>query len=137
MRNEGGVVRISISNVKIEEAVIIYVAEVRSHRHVNLLKANVRSNVLKCPIPLIVIQLRGQCIVRQIGNCADAFIHRNKVTVDQKVRPAVVVVVEKPAWERVMRSHNPSLTCDFTKRVVVVIVIKEVIATVYGDIKIR
>ena len=93
---QSGIGRFSGAEINIGIAVVIHIAEIRTHWHEDFVQPGFLRHIAKGAVTQIVIQLHGGGVVGQSQIRARAFLDRHRVAGRQKIRPAVVVVVEKP-----------------------------------------
>jgi len=62
------------------ESIIIYVAKVGAHRHLNLVETNFLSNVTKSAVTQILIEFQCCRVMREAQISAGGFIQRKKIT---------------------------------------------------------
>src|SRR5262249_19640235 len=92
IRKQRTVRRAARSEVHVEKAVVVDVAEVGGHRHEDLVEANLRRDVLECSVPEVSVQLERGRIVGESQIRADGLFDGDEVARREDVLVAVVVV---------------------------------------------
>src|SRR5260221_13547988 len=101
------------ADIKIQKPVIVQVPKVGAHRVQNVIKSGLAGNVGECAVVVVMIEARSLGVVRQtqvIG--ADVSDILDAVATDEKVIPAVVIVIKKPTRKTVKRFGDSGLSCD-------------------------
>ena len=80
-------------------SVVIHVAEIRTHRHEDFVQLRFFGHVAEGTVAEVAVELHGGGIVGQPEVGTHAFVNGHGIATRQKVRLAVVIVVEKPGGE--------------------------------------
>src|SRR5262249_4566880 len=84
------------SEVNIEKAVVVQVAEVRAHRRDHAVQPDLIRHVLKSALAVIVIELHRFGPWRQSQETASDFGHRWREAGHKEIEPSVIVIIEEP-----------------------------------------
>ena len=89
--------------VEVEEAIVVEVGEIASHRGEDQVEAGVLGHVLESLALEVAEEPVGSPPVRLADDALDHVAERSVVTGGEDVEPAVVVVVPGPAREALLR----------------------------------
>ena len=133
-RPVGGIAR---PKIDVQKAIVVDVAEVGPHRHVDLVQPGLTRHVQETAVAAVLVQLQRGGVVGQLQVRPRRFFDRREVAGGKDVRPAVVVVVEEPGGKALPRPRDPGLLGDVGKGAVVVVVEQRVGATEVRHVEFR
>src|SRR5215813_15297982 len=84
------------SEIKVEKAVVVQIAEVRAHRRDYAVQPDLIRHILKSALTVIVIELHRFGLRRHAQKTASDFGHRGHEAGHKEIEPSVVVVIEEP-----------------------------------------
>src|SRR5262249_44421733 len=87
------------SEINIEKAVVVQIAEVRAHRRDYAVQPDLVRHILKSALAVIVIKLHRFGLRRQSQKTASDFGHRGDEAGYKEIEPSVIVIIEEPRRE--------------------------------------
>src|ERR1700677_2660296 len=138
MRHEVSKGRLTHTKIDVEEAIVIDVAEVRTHWHEDLIQPYLGGDVRKCAIVKVTIKLESFGGDGKLQITPHHLVDGEAVIAGHKeVWPSVVIKVEEPDREAQERGLNARLAGDVGKREVAIVVVKEMGSPVVRYVKVR
>src|SRR5688572_25344658 len=97
--NEGSIGWAAGSKIEVEKPVVIDIAEVRPHGHKDSCQPCFFSNIPERSLARVLVDFESVCLHGQLQVAARHINQRVRITCDEEIHRAVVVVIKEPDWE--------------------------------------